>query len=40
MCGEDSSAKHGITREQQDTYALESYRRSAAAVGAGRSVQN
>eukprot|EP00048_Salpingoeca_helianthica_P014944 m.224338 g.224338 ORF g.224338 m.224338 type:complete len:397 (+) comp16452_c0_seq1:3009-4199(+) len=36
MCGEETAAKHGISRADQDAYALESYKRSAAAVSAGR----
>jgi len=36
MTGELVAAKHGITREQQDAYALESHRRAAAAWREGR----
>jgi len=34
-CAEDCAAKMGITREEQDAFALESYRRAAAATKAG-----
>ncbi len=36
LTGELVAEKHGITREQQDAYALESHRRAAAAQQAGR----
>lgn len=36
MCGEDTAKKLGITREDQDVYALQSYSRSAAATEEGR----
>ncbi len=36
MTGELVAEKHGITREEQDAYALESHRRAAAAQVAGR----
>ena len=36
MTGELVAEKHGITREQQDAYALESHRRAAAAWAEGR----
>eukprot|EP01147_Barroeca_monosierra_P000966 gene966-4210_t len=35
MCGEDTATKLGITREECDAYALESYRRSADSAAAG-----
>ena len=35
LCGENTAAKHGISREEQDAYAMESYRRSAAAYEEG-----
>lgn len=34
-CAEDTAAKYGITREQQDAFAVESYKRAAAALKAG-----
>ena len=36
MTGELVAEKHSITREQQDTYALESHRKAAAAIRDGR----
>src|SRR5438445_13426949 len=36
MTGEMVAEKHGITREEQDAYALESHRRSSAAWREGR----
>ena len=38
MCGEETAQKFNISREQQDQYALESYRRSAEATKNGRCV--
>jgi len=35
-CGEMCASKYGITREDQDNYALESYKRSQAAAKAGK----
>jgi acetyl-CoA C-acetyltransferase len=35
-CGETVSETYGVTREQQDAYALESHRRAIAAIQAGR----
>lgn len=34
-CAEHTAKKHGITREQQDTYAIESYRRAKKALECG-----
>src|SRR6266567_3271150 len=34
-CGDQCAARYGFTREQQDDYAVESYRRALAATGAG-----
>ena len=30
-CGEETASKHGITREEQDAHAIESYKRAAKA---------
>ena len=35
MCAEDCAKKFGITREEQDAFCLESYKRSADAWAAG-----
>jgi acetyl-CoA C-acetyltransferase len=35
LCGEDCAEEHGITREEQDEFAIESYSRSAKAWGKG-----
>ncbi len=35
LTGEEVSKRYGITREEQDTYALESHRRAAAAISRG-----
>jgi acetyl-CoA C-acetyltransferase len=35
-CAEETAAKYNITREQQDAYALKSYRRAAEAVQTGK----
>jgi len=35
MCGEKCADDYGITREDQDVFAMESYRRAAAAIDAG-----
>ncbi len=35
MCAEDCAEEHGITREEQDEFAIESYSRSAKAWGKG-----
>jgi len=35
MCGENTAKKHNFTREQQDEYAIMSYKRSAAAWDSG-----
>jgi acetyl-CoA C-acetyltransferase len=35
-CGETVAETYGVTREQQDAYALESHRRAIAAIKAGR----
>jgi len=36
ICGEDTAKKLGISREEQDAYAIQSYTRSAEASKAGR----
>lgn len=36
MCAENTCKKHGITREEQDSYAVSSYKRSAAAHESGQ----
>ena len=36
MCAENCADKHGFSREEQDEYAIESYKRSAAANEAGK----
>ncbi|RKP14853.1 Thiolase, N-terminal domain-containing protein [Piptocephalis cylindrospora] len=36
VCAEDTAAKYGITREQQDAHAIASYQRAAAAWKAGK----
>lgn len=36
VCGEDTAKKFNIPREEQDAYAINSYKRSAAAADAGR----
>jgi acetyl-CoA C-acetyltransferase len=36
LTGENVAEKHGITREEQDAYAIESHRRASAAQDAGR----
>ena len=36
MCAENCADKHGLSREEQDEYAIESYKRSAAANEAGK----
>ena len=36
MCGEKCAEDYGITREDQDAYAVESYRRANAAIEAGK----
>lgn len=35
ICAEDTAAKHGITRESQDSHCIESYKRAAAAWKSG-----
>ncbi len=35
-CGETCAAHYGFTREEQDAYAIESYRRAQAAIAEGR----
>lgn len=35
MCGEETAAKHSISRESQDAHAIESYQRAAKAWKAG-----
>jgi len=35
-CGETCAAEYGFTREEQDAFAIESYRRAQAAIAAGR----
>ncbi|EDV20501.1 uncharacterized protein TRIADDRAFT_60963 [Trichoplax adhaerens] len=36
VCAENSASKYGISREEQDNYAIESYKRSAAATESGK----
>lgn len=36
ICGEDTAEKYGISRKEQDEYAIQSYTRSAQATEAGR----
>jgi acetyl-CoA C-acetyltransferase len=35
MCAENTAVKYGITREQQDEYAISSYKKSQASAEAG-----
>lgn len=39
MCAENTCKKHGLTRQDQDDYAISSYKRSAEAHGAGKLAQ-
>ena len=36
MCGEKCAEDYGITREDQDNFAIESYRRASEAIAAGK----